>query len=473
MNVPAQPLGRREQLCYGLGDFASVLYWQTFSVYLAYFYTDVYGLAAGATAAMLGLSRSADAFFDPVMGMVADRTRSRWGMFRPYLLWLSVPLAVAGVLTFTTPALGPTGRLAWAWITYNLVMLLYTAVNIPYTALLGVMTSDPVGRTTLSSVKFVGAFAAGTLVSALMLPGVRAFGAGRERQAWQLAAVVIGVLAVVCLLITFWSARERIRPPVEQRSSVGRDLLDILTNGPWLFLLFTTMATILFAAMRSSVTIHYFKYYVGTRTVGLPAWLPWLGGSREWPMETTVSVFNTTGQLAGVLGVMLVPLLARRLGRKTAFLILMGLAVTCTLAFAWLRPDQVPVMIAVNLIGSLAGGPVCAFLWTMYADAADYGEWKNGRRATGLVFSASIFATKQGYAIGAGLALALLSHAGFVANAVQSPEVLAGLRLLMSLHPGVIGVVAIALMVFYPLNEAKMTAITLALDARRRPAPAV
>jgi glycoside/pentoside/hexuronide:cation symporter, GPH family len=468
MSAVVPPLGRREKLSYGLGDFASVLYWQTFSVYLTYFYTDVYGLAAGATATMLGLSRSADAFFDPVMGMVADRTQSRWGKFRPYLLWLSAPLALVGILTFTTPSLPLSGKVLWAWLTYNTVMLLYTAVNIPYTALLGVMTADPVDRTRLSSIKFIGAFTAGTLVSALMLPGIRAYGAGREQQAWQAAAMVIAVLAVAGFTVTFLSVRERIHPPKGQSSSAWRDLQDILTNRPWLFLLGTTVATVLCSALRASVTIHYFKYFVGTQHVSLPAWLPGLGGSRAWTMETMVSVFGTSGQLAGVVGVFLVPAVARRFGRKATFIALMGTSLACTGAFAFLRPGDTAAMLALNLVGSFAGGPVSALLWTMYADAADFGEWKNGRRATGLVFSASIFATKQGYAVGAAISLALLSHVGFVANSAQPPEVLDGLRLLMSLYPGAFGLIAIALIALYPLNEARMAAIAHDLETRRR-----
>jgi len=467
MSTP-NSLSLREKLSYGFGDLASVLYWQTFMVYLTYFYTDVFGIAAVSAAAMLGLSRSVDAFFDPVMGMVADRTQTRWGKFRPYLLWLCVPFAVMGVLTFTVPGFSPTGKLAWAWITYNSLMLLYTAINIPYTAMLGVITPNPAERTTLASVKFVFAFAAGMIVSATLLPMSKAFGGANPAHGWQLSFVVIGIASVAFFLITFFNTRERVQPPREQNSSVGRDLLDLVTNVPWLVLLGATITMILFVAVRSSVTVHYFKYYIGTQTVTLPAWLPKIGGTQEWHMEGLVSVFNTTGQLASLTGVILVPFLTRLVGgRKLSFALLFIVAILSTASYYFLKPDQLGLIFGLNLIGSLTGGPLSALLWAMYADTADYAEWKKGRRATGLIFSASIFSQKQGWALGAALALGLMQSVGFVANMVQTPGSLHGLVLLMSVIPATLGLFSIAILLFYPLNERKVAEIGAELQARR------
>lgn len=445
-------LGLSEKLAYGAGDFASVLYWQTFMVYLAYFYTDVFGLEAAAVGTMLGLSRSLDALLDPMIGLVADRTRTRWGTFRPWLLFVAVPFAVAGVLTFTVPA---GGKLAWAWVTYNGLMVLYTAINIPYTAMLGVLTPDPKERTVLTSVKFVCAFAAGVVISATLLPLTGALGGGAA--GWQRAFAIVGAIAVACFLVTFRFTRERVLPPKEQRSGIRTDLLDLVRNGPWLVLVAATLALILFVAIRSSVTVHYFKYVIGTQAFA----------GRTFGPEAIVSAFATSGQLASLLGVVALPFFTARLGKKRTFVAAFAIAVASTAAFWVLRPEQLLLVFALNALGSAMGGALSAILWAMYADTADYGEWKNGRRATGLVFSASAFSQKQGWAVGAWVALSLLDRVGFVANAPPSDGTRAGLVLLMSLAPSAFGILAILLVLFYPLDEARMARIAEDLEARR------
>ncbi len=407
------------------------------------------------------------------MGMVADRTKTRWGKFRPYLLWLCVPFAVAGVLTFTTPGFSGSGKLIWAWMTYNALMLLYTAINIPYTAMLGVVSPSPNDRTTMSSIKFVGAYAAGMIVSATLLPMSSYLGRGNDQRGWQLSFVVIGVAAVIFFLITFFNTKERVLPPKAQKTSVGRDLLDLISNGPWLVLLAATITFILFVAVRSSVTTHYFKYYVGTQSVTIP----FFGGPRTFSFKWLVSAFNTSGQLASLLGVVLVPFYAKRVGRKAAFVSLFLVAIASTAACYILKPDQLLLILGINLLGSITGGPMSALLWAMYADTADYAEWKRGRRATGLIFSASIFSQKQGWAIGAWVALGLMSSVGFHANVAQNAETLHGLVLLFSVIPAAIGIVSVGILLFYPLNETRMKVIGDELKARRAaeletPAPA-
>ena len=464
-------LGIREKVSYGFGNLASCLYWQTFMVYLTIFYTDIFGIGAAAAGTMIGLSRSMDAFFDPVMGMIADRTRSRWGKFRPFLLWFCVPLAVMGVLTFTVPSLGASGKLVWAYATYNALMLLYTAVNIPYTAMLGVITPNPGERTELSSIQFVGAFAGGIIVSATLLPMSKAggwLGARTVERGWQLAFALYGIAAVIFFLTTFMGVRERVSPPKAQRTSVLRDLGDLVTNGPWLIVLGTTITFIVSGALRSSVTAHYFKYYVGVQTLTLPSFLPRsVAGTQVWGWESLVSVFTTSNQIASLVGVVMIPFIARIMGRKAAVVVLLVVAIASTASFYYLGPDQVPLIYGINLLISVTSGPLAALLWAMYADTADYAEWKRGRRATGLIFSASIFSQKQGWAIGAWVALALMQSVGFVANTVQTPASLHGLLLLMSLLPASIGVASIVLVLFYPLTEAKMSRIASDLKERR------
>ena len=461
MITPEKP-PLREKLCFGFGDLASVLYWQTFMVYLSYFYTDVFIIPAAAAGTMILISRLWDGVNDPMMGMIADRTETRWGKFRPYLLWICVPLAVVGVLTFTTPHFGPAGRLIWAYATFVPLMMLYTAINIPYTSLLGVISSDPNVRTSVSSIKFLFAFSAGVIVSATLLPMAKALGGGSDARGWQLSFVVYGVAAVVFFLIAFAGTRERVRPPPAQKTSVGRDLADLFTNGPWIILLFTTITFILFVAVRSSVTVHYFKYFVGPQAVRLP-----FLGDRTYGFDVLVSAFNTSGQMASIVGVLVLPAYVRRVGGKPAFVSMFLVAIVSTAALYFLQPGQLALIFGFNLLGSLTGGPLSALLWAMYADTADYGEWKRGRRSTGLVFSASTMSQKFGWAIGAYVALGLMAQVGFHPNVAQTPAALHGLILLVSLIPAAIGLVSIALVFFYPLNEPRVRQIESDLKARR------
>lgn len=461
-----EPLRLREKLSYGFGDLASVLYWQTFMVYLLFFYTDVFGISAAAAGTMFLLTRIWDGVNDPMMGMIADRTKTRWGRFRPYLLWMCVPFAVVGVLTFTTPALSTTGKVVYAYVTFTLLMMLYTAINIPYTAMLGVVTSDPIERTSLASIKFVFAFAAGIIVSATLLPMVKVLGQGDEAAGWQRSFGVYGLAAVAFFLVTFFGTRERVQPIATERSSVGRDVRDLLANRHWLILLATTITFILFVAIRASATTHYFKYYVGSQQVALP----FVAGTYDY--TALVSAFNTVGQVSSLVGVLLVPFLARWLGKKRAFVTLFAVAVASTAAFYLLAPGQLLAIFLLQVAGTVTAGPLSALIWPMYADTADYAEWKSGRRATGLVFSASTMSQKFGWAFGGFFAGLLLTLVGFQANMDPTPSLRHGLVLMMSLVPAALGLVSIVIVLFYRLDEGTMKQVEEDLAARRAAAVA-
>jgi GPH family glycoside/pentoside/hexuronide:cation symporter len=454
-----------EKISYGFGDLASVLYWQTFMLYFTYFYTDVFMIPAATAATLFLISRIWDGINDPMMGIIADRTKTRWGHFRPFLLWLCVPFAVIGVFTFTVPHFGPTGKLIWAYVTFNAMMMMYTAINIPYTALLGVISPDSNERTTVSSVKFLFAFAAGIIVSATLLPMVKAFGRGNEPKGWQMSFIIYGIAAILFFLIAFRGTKERVQPPKEQKSSIKKDLYELVTNKPWLILLATTITFILFVAVRSSVTTHYFKYVIGTQTLSLPLMNP-----KSYPFETLVSAFNTIGQISSLIGVLIVSWFARKVGKKRAFFILFVIAIASTAVFYFLSAKQLALIFLFQITGSVTGGPLSVLLWAMYADSADYAEWKRGRRATGLVFSASTMSQKFGWALGAFVALTLMSQVGFAANQEQTTESLKGLVLLFSLIPAALGVLAIILLCLYPLNDKKVEEITSELRARRKKA---
>ncbi|HEY1764609.1 MAG TPA: MFS transporter [Opitutaceae bacterium] len=466
-------LKAREKISYGFGDFASCLYWQSISQYLNIFYTDTFGLGAAAAGTMISVSRSCDALVDPAIGMLADRTQTRWGKYRPYLIWFSIPLAIAAILVFTVPNFGPGGKLFWAYVTFNTMMLIYTTINIPYTALMGAITANSAERTALSGIKYVGAYTAGTLVSATLLPMAKAggwLGAATDSKGFQLAFVIYGAVAVLSFFIVFLNTRERVHPPKAQKTTVWRDLGDLFTNGPWLILLAATISFILFVSLRGGITSHYFKYYVGSQTLTLPN-LPFLPksvvGTQTWTWESLVSVFYTSNQILSIIGCLLIPFVARALGNKGTFVVLFSIAIASTASFFLLKPNQLVLIYFLNAAGSITGGPLSALLFAMYADTADYAEWKRRRRATGLIFSASIFAQKQGWGLGSGLSLILMSQVGFVANTVQTESSLKGLVLLMSLLPAAFGIIALVLVIAYPLSERRMADIAAELKKRR------
>ena len=437
-----------EKISYGFGDLASVLYWQTFMLYFTYFYTDVFMIPASVAATMFLVSRIFDGINDPIMGMIADRTRSHWGKFRPYLLWLCVPFALSGVLVFTTPDFGYQGKVIWAYSTFILIMVLYTAINIPYTSLLGVISPHSKDRTQLSSFKFIFAFAAGIIVSATLLPMTKALGGGNDQQGWQYTFMIYGAAAIVFFLIAFKGTRERVMPVATQKSSVKKDIKSLLNNRPWLILLATTISFILFVAVRSSVTAHYFKYYIDQQIISLP-----FIEAKTYTFETLVSAYNTLGQLASLVGVFVITWVATNWGKKRTFILFYIISIVSTILIFFLEPEQLGWLYFLQIIGSMTGGPLSVLLWAMYADTADYGEWKLGRRATGLVFSASTMSQKFGWAIGAYIALSLMASVGFEPNMVQHQDSLRGLLMLFSVIPAGIGVISLLIYLTYPLTE--------------------
>jgi glycoside/pentoside/hexuronide:cation symporter, GPH family len=490
MSESTNKLHLREKIGYGFGDLASCLFWATIMSQLLFFYTDIFGLTGRAAGIMFFVSRILDAVFDVVIGMTADRTKSRWGKFRPYLLWGAVPLAVSAVLAFTTPEFGEVGKLIYAYATFILFMFLYSAINIPYTALLGVISGDPVERTSASSFKFMGAYLGGFIVSATVLPLAAHFGHDSVAKGWQMTMGIYGIAAIVFFFITFISTHERIQPIAKEKTSVKNDLKDLSKNKPWMLLFTVTILFILFVCIRMSVTTHYFKYYVGEQASPLLTQIynfllkyiinplysifgaqatSLLEETHKYGFEVLTSVFNTLGQGISLIGVLLVPWFAKIVGRKSAVIILFVTALICTGAFYFLNPENLTMIFIFQLVGSIAGGPISALLWVLYADTADYSEWKTGRRATGLVFSASIMSNKIGWAVGSMIAAFILDQTGFVANVVQNINVQDGLKAMMSIIPFTIGVVALIILAFfYKLDEPTMKKVATDLEERRK-----
>ena len=444
---PSKPLRWPEMLGYASGDFGFCLYWKVFEFYLLIFYTDTFGISPAQAGTMFVVIRVLDAAIDPFMGMIADRTQTRWGKFRPYLLWFSLPLAGAGILTFVTPNLDQPGKVLWAYCTYGFVMLMYTAANIPYGAMLGVITSDVQKRTTLATLKMVGANAGGTAVTWATIPLVNWLGRGDTGQGWRLTMIIYGAVAFVMLFIAFYSTRERVRPPVDQQTSMTRDAADLLRNGPWMTLFALGLIVILTIAIRNGAGAYLLKYYAGR--------------------EDLVSWFNTASSLAYLGGAACTPLLTRWFSKKTLFTGLMVVVAVLSALLYLVPPQAIWLMFTINTAISLALGPKSPLTWAMFADSADFGEWKFGRRATALVFAAATFSVKAGAGFAQGVTGWLLSTFGYVANQVQNPEALRGILLLATLIPGGFALLAAVVVRLYSLDNARLQSIQHELESRR------
>lgn len=449
-----------EKFGYSLGDNASNLIWMTFIYFQLNFYTDVFGLTAAAIATMLFITRIWDMATDIIVGVIADRTKTRWGKFRPYLLWLAVPFGVIAVLTFTTPPFGPHAKLIYAYVTLTLMMLVYSGINIPYGALMGVISPDSQERTSVSSWRFSFAFVGGMIVAAFTQPMIAYFGKGNAVWGYEATMSVYAVAAVVMFLTCFASTKERVQPVKEQKTSVWRDLGDLVRNFPWLLLCILGIAQVCFVAIRGAAIIYYFKYYMGDLVIAPFGHELHLGG------VVGAGLFILVNTILSLLGTFLIQYVTPYTGRKKAFMACMLIAAIALFASYFVRPDQLLLLYGYHVVYSILTGPTSALLWAMFADTADYSEWKTGRRATGLVFSASGMSNKFGWAIGGTLAASLLAIYGYQANMIQTEHAQEGIRILMAVAPGIGTLVCALGMMFYRL-ESKMPQISAELAAMR------
>ena len=456
MSTNLGKLSVREKIGYGLGDTASNIVFQFVNMFLLYYYTDVFGLPPATAATIFIVTRLWDAINDPMMGAVADRTSTRFGKYRPYLLWMAVPFGLVAYLAFANPDLSQSGKVIYAYATYIGLMMVYTAINVPYSALMGVMTPNAQERTSLSSYRFVGAFSGGLLISLSVRPLVEKLGDGDEALGFKLTMAILSSIAVILFLITFFTTKERVKPQRKSDSNILRDLGFLVQNRPWLIMIVAAVLTLANVAVRGSVTIHFLKYFVGDD--GTPVW---------WFLDKT-TLFFTTGSIAFILGVFFTGFFSRRFGKRNA---LMGLTVAngfVLIGFFFIPASAFTTMILVNVLGSFLAGPTPALVWAIYTDVADYGEWKFGRRTTALAFSAAMFAQKLGLTIGGSMSGFLLSHYGFVANTIQSADTLSGIRLMFSIIPGVLAIGNGIILLWYNLTEKQLETIATDLEERRK-----
>lgn len=511
-----------------MGDAAANLVWRGALAFLAVFYTDTFGLSAMAVGVLLLIVRLSDGITDIIMGMIADRTRSRWGKFRPWILFSAPVMGLFMVLTFTTPDFGPAGKLIWAYVTYIGLTLAYTANNVPYSALMGVMTPSTVERTNLSSFRFAGAFSGGFLVMVGTPLLVARFGGGDDQTGYRYTMYLFAALLVGMLIVTFASTRERVVPthdhsgnlkqglldltknapaillpltaislffyyrnlpsglffavvmaasvwavrrilhkPEAAISDTQKDLTDLLTNTPWLVLLAVGFLFMMFNGVKTGVTAYYFSHYVGNH-IDASAHFGWLPGWIASGQAILLSAFFAGVLLISVAGALCTGVLSRLIGRKSLFvlsLIASGLLL-CPIFF--LRPDQIYWLFGLGIGAEFFAAIVPTLFFSMLGDSADYSEWKNGRRATGLIYSAGTFIGKTGGGFSGALVLMVLAAFGYDGmDRATIAKALDGIRALMSWIPGVFAFTAGLVMLLYPLNDRKMKQIERELSERR------
>ena len=464
-------IGLSEKIGYGLGDMSSSMFWKLFGAYLMLFYTDVFGISAAVVGTMFAVTRVWDSFFDPVVGAFADRTSSRWGRFRPYLLFLAVPFGLIGVITFLTPPFDNTGKIIYAYVTYALMMMVYSAINVPYASLLGVMSPDPSHRNTLATYRMTFAYLGSFIALLLFMPLVNAFGGGdvngptrlwftAPQFGWFMAVVVIAAICVVLFLACFALTKERVEPIKHEKTSLKTDFRDLVHNKPWWILLGAGVSSLVFNSIRDGATVYYFKYYVDETAVGNISIL-------GLPFVLS-GIYLGVGQAANIVGVILAALVSNRIGKRSTFILAMALATLFSVIFFWFNKDQLYLIFVFQILISICAGSIFPLLWSMYADCADYSELRTGNRATGLIFSSSSMSQKFGWAFGSAITGWMLAQFGFKANAVQSAETIQGIKMFLSILPAVGALLSLVFIYFYPLSESKMKTITAELQEKRK-----
>jgi GPH family glycoside/pentoside/hexuronide:cation symporter len=453
----------KEKIGYSFGDFASSMFWKLFSMFLMIYYTDVVEISPASVGTMFLLTRLWDGLNDPIMGIISDRTKTSMGKFRPYLLWVAIPFGVIGVITFSTPDLGPSGKLIYAYVTYTLMMMVYTAINVPYSSLMGVMTSNTKERTSLASFRFIGAYSGGIFMTATvpyLLDFFRSSGSN-DAQSYQYTVAIYAVIAAFFFIMTYKWTKERVKPLTE-KSSIKKDLKDLAKNNQWFIMLGAGVAVLIFNSLRDGSIMYYFKYFVHDQV--LPVF-----GEVKW--DKLAGAYMTLWLVSNLLGVLLAKPISEKFGKKKAFIGAMIIASIFSFIFYWISPNSIGIIFALNIIIGLSAGIVLPLIWSMYADIADYSEWKTGRRATGLLFSSSSMSQKMGWTLGGAITGWVLAGYGFEANAEQTKESLKGIRLMISVYPAIGAILSAAVLLKYQLNDKFMEGIIKDLELRRNKKP--
>ncbi|MBN1340768.1 MAG: MFS transporter [Bacteroidales bacterium] len=447
MNSTETKLSLKEKIGYGLGDTASHFVWDMVGFWILIFYTDTFGISAAAAGTIMLIARVWDMVSDPIMGVIADRTSTPWGKFRPYILWMALPYSVLAVLAFSTPDLGPAGKVIYAGVTYLMLMTVFTAINLPYSSLGAVMTSDSYERAGLNSYRFVFAFIGQFIVTGFALSLALYFGKGDTARGYQYTLMLFGIISFVLFMITFKTTKERVQPPKGQQQNLKEDLHNLFNNKPWVILFFVGIVSFIMFAMQNLSIAYYFKYYIGN--------------------EENVQLFNVIGTIALIGGIPLSKPSSKRFGKRNVYLASSLLSGFFFVILYLPGSENITLIYTLNVLAKFSYAPAVPLLWTMLADTADYSEWKNGRRATGLVFSAATFAQKAGWGIGGALAGWLLALYKFTPNIEQTSTALNGIKLMISVFPGVLYMSCAILLYFYAIDHKTCLIMQKDIEERR------
>ena len=461
--MKTQKLSIIEKIGYSLGDLSANLVFQTLITYLAYFYTDIYGLNADDATAIIFIVGTVAAFaFNPIVGALADRTNSKWGKFRPWILWTAVPLGVTSVLAFTTPDFSYNGKVIYAVVTYTLLLLLYAGSNLPYSALSGVITGDMKERNSISAFRFVAVMFAQFFVQVFMLPIINYVGDGDKALGIEITMTWLAVIGTVLLLITFITTKERIIPKPEQSSSLIDDIKDLIKNTPWIIMLTVTILLFTTLAMKGGAFVYYFENYVSKNSLidfisPIIDFLSIIGINffGNDPVSAGFGLFNAGGIIFMIIGIGLSKILADKYGKRNVFAVFLFISTLFILVFYILSPDSISLIFAAQIFHGFFYGITIPLLWAMIADVADYSEWKNNRRATAIIFSAMMVGLKLGLSIGGALVASILGTYGYVPNSAgeQTESAILGTKMLVSVFPSIPFLLAAGLLFFYIIDK--------------------
>jgi GPH family glycoside/pentoside/hexuronide:cation symporter len=440
-------LSVKEKIGYSLGDTASHFVWDMVGFWILIFYTDTFGISASAAATIMALARFWDMVSDPIMGIIADRTKTKWGKFRPYILWMALPYSILAILTFTTPNFGNTGKIFYAAATYILLMSVFTAINLPYSSLGAVMTSDSYERAGLNSYRFIFAFVGMLIVTGTTRTMAGFLGDGDLAKGYQYTLIIYSVISFILFMITFKTTKERVHPPKEQKNMLKEDLKNLFKNKPWVILFFVGIISFIMFALQNLTIAYYFKYYIGK--------------------EENVQLFNVIGTVALIVAIPASKPLAKRFGKRNVFLASSLLSGFFFILLYLPGVNDIYMIYGFNILAKMSYAPAVPLLWTMLADTADYSEWKTGRRATGLTFSAATFAQKAGWGIGGALAGWLLAIFKFVPNVDQTETAITGIKLMISVFPGILYMSCAILLYFYTIDHETCMIMQKELEAKR------
>lgn len=484
MKTTSQRLSVVEKVGYSLGDLAANLVFQTLVTYLAFFYTDIYGLKNNdASIVMLVVGLIAAFLFNPIIGALADRTKSKWGKFRPWILYTSLPLGVAALLAFSTPDFAYKGKVIYAAATYSLLLLLYASSNLPYSSLSGVITGDMSERNSISSYRFTAVMFAQFFVQVFMLPIILYIGKGDKAAGMESVMTWLAIIGTVLLIITFLTTKERIIPKEEQKSTLSEDLKDLSRNKPWVIMLVMTILIFVTLSIKGGSYVYYFNYYVDKKELErfihpIIAFLNSIGLNffGNDLASAGFGLFNAVGIVFSMIGISISTKLANKFGKRDVFQIALFIATLFILVFLFYSPKNIELMYLTQILHMFFYGVTTPILWAMIADVADYSEWKTNRRATAIIFSAMMVGLKAGISIGGAIVTKVLGMYGYISKEaatsgqaiIQPDSVSHGAKMLVSIIPSVPFFICCILLFFYAINQKMEIQIEKDLAERRK-----